>query len=504
MKKTTTRRALFMSFVSLLLCMSMLLGTTYAWFTDSVTSSANMIVAGNLDVELEYKNVIDGAAATDWSPVTTDTDDLFDKNALWEPGHTEVAYLKVSNLGSLNLKYQLSVRVAEEIAGTNVAGESFKLSDYLVFTVVDLDESEIGTIDRAAAKAAGNTMGFDDYNGTIKALDAKDGNVVDADYVALIVYMPETVGNEANYKVGTTAPQIKLGINLFATQVEAEKDSFDEFYDKESPIVSTSVSAAIPAAGTTATENKVIETTVENNVALTLSAEFLNTFAALYEDEAVEAPKSVAVSHSEPKIDTANKTVTFENIDLVDENGNVIDLEDLGNDKPITVKFNVGDAFEVGQTVLVYHNGEVVASPAVDANKNITYTVTHFCEVAVAFNDGKIDTAKEFLATVAAVEDGDVITLAGDIVFNKEDRSWNSGTWYDGLYYIGDKSFTIDLAGYTIISKISRYFSHFFRIMRKIIIKKKGRKYACRESIPPRKRGKLRKEVCLRAKSALR
>ena len=88
MKKTTTRRALFMSFVSLLLCMSMLLGTTYAWFTDSVTSSANMIVAGNLDVELEYKNVIDGAAATDWSPVTTDTDDLFDKNALWEPGHT--------------------------------------------------------------------------------------------------------------------------------------------------------------------------------------------------------------------------------------------------------------------------------------------------------------------------------------------------------------------------------------------------------------------------------
>ena len=54
MKKSTTRRALFMSFVSMFLCFTMLLGTTYAWFTDSVESGVNQIVAGNLDVEFEY------------------------------------------------------------------------------------------------------------------------------------------------------------------------------------------------------------------------------------------------------------------------------------------------------------------------------------------------------------------------------------------------------------------------------------------------------------------
>ncbi|MBO5953164.1 MAG: hypothetical protein J6Q53_03470 [Oscillospiraceae bacterium] len=51
-RKNTTRSALFTSIMSLLLCVSMLLGTTYAWFTDSVVSGNNVIAAGNLDIEL--------------------------------------------------------------------------------------------------------------------------------------------------------------------------------------------------------------------------------------------------------------------------------------------------------------------------------------------------------------------------------------------------------------------------------------------------------------------
>ena len=49
-----TKRALWMSILSLLLCFTMLLGTTFAWFTDSVTSANNVIQSGNLDIELEY------------------------------------------------------------------------------------------------------------------------------------------------------------------------------------------------------------------------------------------------------------------------------------------------------------------------------------------------------------------------------------------------------------------------------------------------------------------
>ena len=52
--KKSTKRALLMSVISMLLCLAMLTGTTFAWFTDSVKSGMNKIVAGNLDVELQY------------------------------------------------------------------------------------------------------------------------------------------------------------------------------------------------------------------------------------------------------------------------------------------------------------------------------------------------------------------------------------------------------------------------------------------------------------------
>ena len=103
MSKKSTKRALLMSILSLLLCVTMLMGTTFAWFTDNVTSGRNTIQSGNLDVELEYYN------GTAWKSVEAATD-LFE-NELWEPGHTEVVYLRLSNLGSLALKYQLGINV---------------------------------------------------------------------------------------------------------------------------------------------------------------------------------------------------------------------------------------------------------------------------------------------------------------------------------------------------------------------------------------------------------
>ena len=220
-KKNSTKKALITSALCLLLCVSMLVGATFAWFTDSVSSAKNTIVAGNLDVELEWST--DGNT---WAPVAGAAD-IFDPEALWEPGRVEVVYLKVSNLGTLALKYQLGVNVYNEIAGTNVAGESFKLSDYLVFTTIEMPDGLTTINGRDAAKAAaGTNKGLKDYNGKTTALEV-DG----VDYVALIVYMPESVGNEANYKTGTVAPSIELGVNLYATQQMAEEDSFGDDYD---------------------------------------------------------------------------------------------------------------------------------------------------------------------------------------------------------------------------------------------------------------------------------
>ena len=221
-KKRSTRRALALSLISLLLCLSMFVGTTFAWFTDSVSSVNNKIVAGNLDVELEWSK-----DATVWNKVEG-ADNIFDKNALWEPGRVEVVYLKVSNLGTLALKYQLGVNVYDEIIGKTEDGKDIKLSEHLVFKAVEMPDSLTTYADReAAALAAGTEKGLKDYNGKTTALEV--GGI---DYVALIVYMPETVGNEANYR-GTDVPTITLGINLFATQQTAESDSFDDQYDKD-------------------------------------------------------------------------------------------------------------------------------------------------------------------------------------------------------------------------------------------------------------------------------
>ena len=228
--KKNTKKALLMSALSLLLCCSMLIGTTFAWFTDEVTSGKNQIIAGNLDVELEYARVVDGQI-TGWDTVAGKTA-IFDPNALWEPGRVEVVYLKVSNLGTLELKYQLGVNVYKEITGKTEDGKDINLSEHLVFKVVEMPDALTTYTDREAVQlAAGTEKGLKDYNGETKALDPKDG-ANDEDYVALIVYMPETVGNEANYR-GTAIPTIELGINLFATQKDAESDSFGPDYDED-------------------------------------------------------------------------------------------------------------------------------------------------------------------------------------------------------------------------------------------------------------------------------
>lgn len=228
-KTKSTKRALLASILSLLLCVTMLIGSTFAWFTDSVTSGNNKIVAGNLDVELEYLDA-DGQ----WQKVT-DTTVLFsaleadgETENLWEPGHTEIVYLKVTNAGNLALQYNLTVTASNETEFENALGETGKkLSEFLVFGQVESDD-EIEEFESRedAWEAAGSTLGLASYRASGELLETGD-----AKYIALIVYMPTTVGNEANYR-GDVVPSVDLGVTLFATQTPYERDSFGDDYDE--------------------------------------------------------------------------------------------------------------------------------------------------------------------------------------------------------------------------------------------------------------------------------
>ncbi len=240
-KSKNTKRALLTSVLSLMLCAAMLIGSTFAWFTDSVTSGKNRIVAGNLDVELWWSK--DGA---DYTKVDAETN-MFE-NALWEPGYTRVVYLKVENAGSLALKYKLGINVDNETPGTNVDGDTFNLSDHIQFGVVNIatpfDSNAAGRAAALAAVAGSAVAISTGYTSEEASLDAGEMS----NPIALVVYMPENVGNIANHKTSDdpdnpTAyqPSIDLGIKLNATQDDVESDSFDNQYDKDAYWIETEI-----------------------------------------------------------------------------------------------------------------------------------------------------------------------------------------------------------------------------------------------------------------------
>ena len=231
--KRATKRALLTSVMALVMCVVMLVGTTFAWFTDTASTGVNKIQAGNLKMEVSYKNTSDGEFKT-----LNENTNVFMENALWEPGHVEFAVLNVKNIGTLALKYKLGINIANEVGSTNVDGNAFNLSDYIRFAVLDDDKSSLGRDDLvAAAERVGSKLIKEGYTKESQLRTATDTNeaLKNDETVTLVVWMPKSVGNEANYKVaeGITAPSIDLGINVVATQYMHESDSFGNTYDKD-------------------------------------------------------------------------------------------------------------------------------------------------------------------------------------------------------------------------------------------------------------------------------
>ena len=235
-ESTKTKKALRGSLLALFLCIVLLIGTTFAWFTDTASTGVNKIQAGNLDVELEYSTDM-----TNWKTATSSTK-LFDDKTLWEPGVTEVVYLRVKNAGNLALKYTMGINSNfGSQPGTNVAGEKYDVADYLKVGTAQVDTA---FTDREAAQAAvdGNANTLNDrkpFTNEMQQLNVK----TTSDPIALVIYMPTSVGNEANpIKSGMDGSKgasyvFRLGVEVTATQAAVESDSFDNTYDKNAPTV---------------------------------------------------------------------------------------------------------------------------------------------------------------------------------------------------------------------------------------------------------------------------
>ena len=262
--KRATKRALLTSVMALVMCVVMLVGTTFAWFTDTASTGVNKIQAGNLDIKVEYRTSLE----EDWKTLDNATDLFGAAGTLFEPGHTRVVELKIENAGNLALKYKIGMNVVSETAGTNKDGNPYKLSDYLKVAATGFQqypaEGGIGAAMEWAIFQPGNIVkwtphDFADFyleyasNGSVHVLQPGAAQIL-----GIKVYMPESVGNEANAISTEKAASIEFGLNILATQYTTESDSFGTQYDKDAtyPVIVSNQQQANDAI-TNATDKKV-------------------------------------------------------------------------------------------------------------------------------------------------------------------------------------------------------------------------------------------------------
>lgn len=207
-RKRYKRIALVLSLCAILLWTVLGTGASLAWFSDTSEEIRNIFHFADFALEVSHR-LPDGT----WEPIDGQTD-IFDDNALYEPGYVQVVFLKVENKGSMPFDFKTAVSVTDYTVATNYFGQYFYLQDYLKFgvTVADTeDEMDAKVQTRDLAKEIA-TMRLNNYTTDVAALEAGD-----TAYMALVVRMPEAVSNEANYR-GSTVPKVELGIIVEASQ----------------------------------------------------------------------------------------------------------------------------------------------------------------------------------------------------------------------------------------------------------------------------------------------
>ncbi len=367
--RKSTKRALLGSVMAMVLCMAMLVGATFAWFTDTASTGVNKIQAGNLDVVLEMQNA-DGkwVSAEGKTLDFVKAADAKGEAILWEPGCTyELPALRIRNNGNLALKYKVAI--------TGING-SAKLNEAIEWTIGDV------AMGAEQHLAAGESNAF-----TIKG------------------HMQESAGNEY-----TNESIDGIAITVVATQDTVESDSFNNTYDANAtyPVVAV---GDVNTDGDTVLKDKEEDHTIQ----VTVPAGAL--------DEGVQSLKLEVVKSATPagvKVASTESSQSYE-VTMKDQSGNTVST----NGTLMTVEMNVGK----NRTALkLYHDGEKMTkdsgtlTDAADhyvydaATGYVTMKVSHFSPFTAVFArdywtdhaaDGyatPVDTANK-VVTVASAEE---------------------------------------------------------------------------------------------------
>ena len=324
----STKRALVTSTLAILMCVAMLIGTTFAWFTDTASTGVNKIVAGNLDIELQMKDndgkwvnaegkilpfLVEGEIPAEGTQI------------LWEPGCTYyVPQIRVFNKGNLAVKFEY---IPEALGVTG------KLAEVLELVLPETDENIEPEVLEPGDYSPAWSFGY---------------------------HMDENAGNE--YQNATAAG---ICVTVVATQATYEKDSIDDQYDKD---------AEYPILVTTGDELQAIvsNATAPVNIVLTNSIT-TNNFV-------IPADKDVT-------LDLNGRTVTNAGSHTILNKGHLT-LTDSSADKSgqiISLKGNTAALRNGDNAVCVVEGGTISRD---GANGNTWHVVENFGKMT--FNGGKV------------------------------------------------------------------------------------------------------------------
>ncbi len=237
MKVLKARRTLISSIIAIVISFSLLIGVTFAWFTDTAQSGINKIKSGDLDVKIAYEG----------EELTKNTKIFLDGNGeemIWEPGASTYGDFEIANDGSLALKFQFEIiymNATETPSGKTLADV---LSVYAVALEKETGADETMGDARLDALVVGEAVpGYDKDN----APKFSDGVAVEAfllpqEAVSLeigVFWNPTDNDNEFNVDGGLS---IDFAVSLVATQADYEVGADGFIYDAnatypENPII---------------------------------------------------------------------------------------------------------------------------------------------------------------------------------------------------------------------------------------------------------------------------
>ena len=338
----TSKRALLCSVLSIALCLSMLIGTTFAWFTDTATTAVNKIQAGNLDIELQMKEgdkwVNAEGKTLNWVKAANGAS----QEILWEPGATyKLPELRVINNGNLALKYKIVISGAKDANAEN------NKDDLILMNVLDWTYSISGN----GGEAVSNLD-------TERHLAAKTTNADVFDTLTIQAKMRETAGNEYQ---GLAIEGI--AITVVATQDTVEYDSVDNQYDKD---------AEYPTLVATGDELQAIvsSATAPVNIVLTNS---------------ITTNNFVIPADTDVTLDLNGFTLTGGDTHAILNRGTLCIKDSSGNGKIVASKANTSALRNGDGAVCVIEGGTFTRA---DGEDNKWHTVENFG--TMTFNGGKV------------------------------------------------------------------------------------------------------------------